>query len=85
MTTTNHDYVTQTGVVLGLILAVIVGLVLNGAGATGAVLWIPTIGALIVGVVLVVKSCPHCNQLIFRTSTKCSECTADLNIEKGEG
>ena len=78
MATTNHDYVIQTGVVLGLILAVVVGVLLNGVGATGAVLWGPTIGAFVLGIFAIVKSCPKCNQLIFRTATKCSECTTDL-------
>lgn len=75
---TNEDNAIQSGVVLGIILAVLVYLVLEWVGATGKVLWVPTIGAVFGGIFIMVKSCPRCHRLILRGSTKCSECTADL-------
>ena len=78
MASTNQDYVIITSVILGLSLAVLVGLFLGWIGASGDLLWVPTVGSFVAGAFLVVKSCPRCHQLICRGFTKYSECTADL-------
>lgn len=68
----------EAAAILGLFLAVLVGLFLHWTGATGYVFWVPTIGAFFVGAFGTIKECPYCKQIIFREASKCSECTANL-------
>ena len=77
MATTHPDYIIYTSVIVALLLAALVGLALNALGASGDVLWVPTIGTFVAGAFVVVKECPYCKKLVFRGSTQCSECTSE--------
>ena len=77
MATTHPDYIIYTSVIVALLLAALVGLALDTLGASGDVLWVPTIGTFVAGAFVVVKECPYCKKLVFRGSTQCLECTAE--------